>query len=82
MKEAKKLKSSGQKEMLEAAADEDGVKGLLFYEYDLMLHFVFGHLRGADGAYPPNSQGVKAMDLFAGKGKHRCYYVESIYCRV
>jgi hypothetical protein len=36
-------------------------------DYDLLIHYTFGHLRRADGALPDFADGAKALDFFRGK---------------
>ena len=46
-------------------------KGVMYYEYDLMFHYLLASLRRADGANSVTSAGVKTFDIFAGLGEHR-----------
>ncbi len=55
----------------EGEQDDEESIGTLVQNYDLMLHYLIGHLRRADGAYLPRPDGSPLLDLFAGPGKHR-----------
>ena len=46
-------------------------KGVMYYEYDLMFHYLLASLRRADGANSVTSTGVKTFNIFAGLGEHR-----------
>ena len=43
----------------------------MYYEYDLMFHYLLASLRHADGKDSVNKSGAKLFDIFAGLGKHR-----------
>jgi hypothetical protein len=49
----------------------EDLKGVMYYEYDVMFHFLFASLRRADGENSVTSAGVKTFDIFAGQGMHR-----------
>ena len=51
--------------------EQNDQKGVMFYEYDLMFHYLLASLRRADGANSVTSTGVKTFDIFAGLGEHR-----------
>jgi hypothetical protein len=51
--------------------EQNDQKGVMFYEYDLMFHYLLALLRRADGANSVTSTGVKTFDIFAGLGEHR-----------
>ena len=45
----------------------EDLKGVMYYEYDVMFHFLFASLRRADGANSVTSAGVKTFDIFAAQ---------------
>jgi hypothetical protein len=51
------------------------MKGVMYYEYDLMFHYLLASLRRADGLNGVTSTGVKTFNIFAGLGEHRCFIV-------
>ena len=51
--------------------DQEDQKGVMYYEYDLMFHYLLASMRRADGANSITSTGVKTFDIFAGQGGHR-----------
>ncbi len=60
-----------QQKMVEGPVQE---RGALYDNYEGMLHYLIGHLRCADGTYPPNGQGESAFNIFAGLKKLRWFY--------
>ena len=48
-----------------------GEEGVLYYEYDLMFHYLLASLRHADGKDSVTKAGTKLFDIFAGLGQHR-----------
>lgn len=58
---------------MEPEPAEGEAVGALVQNYDLMLHYLIGHMRRADGAYPPRADGTPLFDIFAGSGKHRLF---------
>ena len=73
-KEAKQAKRFSETVLSQIQAQEkpaEDLKGVMYYEYDVMLHFLFASLRHADGANSVTSAGVKTFDIFAGPGLHR-----------
>ncbi len=43
----------------------------MYYEYDLMFHYLLAALRRADDASSVTAAGVKTFNTFAGLGEHR-----------
>ncbi len=43
---------------------------LIYTTYATYLHHLIGHLRRADGAYPPYVSGATVFDFFTAAGKH------------
>ena len=70
-KEAKALKKAkyGLQEDPEKEGEES--KGVLYYEYDIMFHYLLASLRHADGKDSVTKAGTKLFDIFAGLGQHR-----------
>jgi hypothetical protein len=66
----------------EGEQDDDEAIGALVQNYDLMLHYLIGHLCSADGAYQPRSDGSPFLDLFAGLGLHRLIVRDSSLRRI
>ncbi len=46
-------------------------KGVMYYKYDLVFHYLLASLRRADGANSVTSTGIKTFNIFAGLGEHR-----------
>ena len=75
-KEAKRANKFAETTVTITVGDTDtervnNVKGVMYYEYDLMFHYLLASLRRADGAKSVTSTGVKTLNIFAGLGKHR-----------
>ncbi len=51
------------------------MKGVIYYEYDLMFHYLLASMCHADGLNGVTSTGVKTFNIFAGIGEHRCFIV-------
>lgn len=66
---AKHAKKSGKPQ--EDDSDKADFKGVMFFEYDLMFHYLLASLRRADGANSVTSSGVKLFNILAGPGEHR-----------
>jgi hypothetical protein len=66
---AKQAKKAGKPQ--EEDPDKADFKGVMFFEYDLMFHYLLASLRRADGAKSVTSQGVKLFNILAGPGEHR-----------
>ena len=49
----------------------EDLKGVMYYEYDLMFHYLLASLRRADGANSVTASGIKTFNIFAGLGEHR-----------
>jgi hypothetical protein len=73
--EAKETKAMKKKALsgLHDDPEEEGEerKGVLYYEYDLMFHYLLASLRHADGKDSVTKAGTKLFDIFAGLGQHR-----------
>ena len=63
------------KQKKEPEQDSEETVGALVSNYDLMLHYMLGHMCRADGAYPPRPDGAKVFDFFAGPCQHRSFFV-------
>ena len=77
VKQAKQAKS-----LVSPSGDNDCVqdmKGVMYYEYDLMFHYLLASLLRADGLNSVTSTGIKTFDIFAGIGEHRCFIVPLHY---
>jgi hypothetical protein len=61
----------GNSQLEEEDPDKVVYKGVMYFEYDLMFHYLLASLRRADGANSVPSAGVKLFDIFAGLGEHR-----------
>ena len=73
-KEAKQAKRFSETVLSPSQVPEktaEDLKGVMYYEYDVMFHFLFASLRRADGANSVTSAGVKTFNIFAGPGLHR-----------
>ena len=79
-KEAKQANKFAETTVTITVGDTDtervyNVKGVMYYEYDLMFHYLLASLRRAestaDGAKSVTSTGVKTFNIFAGLGEHR-----------
>ena len=75
-KEAKQAKFFADSTVTIPVGDKDqervnDVKGVMYYEYDLMFHYLLASLRRADNANSVTSTGVKTFNIFAGLGEHR-----------
>jgi hypothetical protein len=44
---------------------------LIYTTYDTYLHHLIGHLRRADGAYPPSASGATVFGFFTAVGQHK-----------
>ena len=66
---AKQAKKAGKPQ--EEDQDKADFKGVMFFEYDLMFHYLLASLRRADGAKSVTSAGVKLFNILAGPGEHR-----------
>ena len=69
VQEAKQAKKSGK--IQEEDPDKDDSKGVMYFEYDLMFHYLLASLRRADGAKSVTTTGVKLFNIMAGRGEHR-----------
>ena len=69
-REAKEAKKLGRA-VAPGEQEQEDQKGVMYYEYDLMFHFLFASLHSADSANGVTSAGVKTFDIFAGLGQHR-----------
>jgi hypothetical protein len=69
VQEAKQAKKSGK--ILEEDADKADSKGVMYFEYDLMFHYLLASMRRADGANSVTASGAKLFDILAGRGEHR-----------
>jgi hypothetical protein len=69
VQEAKQAKKSGK--ILEEDADKADSKGVMYFEYDLMFHYLLASMRRADGANSVTAAGAKLFDILAGRGEHR-----------
>ena len=73
-KEAKRANKFAESTVTIPDKDQESVnyvKGVMYYEYDLMFHYLLASLRRADGANSVTSTGVKTFNIFAGLGEHR-----------
>ena len=73
-KEAKQAKRFSETVLSQSQVPEktaEDLKGVMYYEYDVMFHFLFALLRRADGVNSETSAVVKTFDIFAGLGVHR-----------
>ncbi len=74
-KAAKQGRKSVQPALATNVGDQEprveDLKGVMYYEYDLMFHYPLASLRRADGANSVPSTGVKTFNIFAGLGEHR-----------
>ena len=70
VKEAKEAKKLGRPPPPEEQ-EQDDQKGVMFYDYDIMFHYLLASLRRADGTNSVTSTGVTTLDIFAGLGQHR-----------
>jgi hypothetical protein len=50
--------------------DQEDQKGVMYFEYDLMFHYLLASLRRADGKNSVTSTGVELFNIFAGLGEH------------
>ena len=64
-------RSAKKSKLADGDQDNEESIGALVQHYDLMLHYLIGHLRRANGAYPPRPDGSPLLNLFAGPGMHR-----------
>jgi hypothetical protein len=69
VQEAKQAKKSGK--IPDEYPEKADSKGVMYFEYDLMFHYLLASLRRADGANSVTSTGVKLFDILAGRGEHR-----------
>ena len=77
VKQAKIAKTLGSpSEDIDSVQD---MKGVMYYEYGLMFHYLLASMRRADGLNSVTSTGVKTFDIFAGIGEHRCFIVPHHY---
>ncbi len=71
--EAKNAKEAKRKGTTQPSTDpdEEDQKGVMYYEYDLMFHYLLVSLCSADGENCITSTGAKTFNIFAGLGEHR-----------
>ena len=69
IQDVKQAKRSGK--IPEEDPDKDDSKGVMYFEYDLMFHYLLASLRRADGAKSVTATGVKLFNILAGRGEHR-----------
>ena len=76
---SKKSKKSNVLESEQHIPTEDDFQvGVMVSSYDVHLHVAIASLRVIDATRPRNTEGRKALDLLAGKGKKRCALCESM----
>ncbi len=63
--------SAKKPKLADSYQDDEESIGALVQNYDLMLHYLIGHLRCAYCAYSPRPDGSPLLNLFAGPGMHR-----------
>jgi hypothetical protein len=66
---AKQAKKSGKNP--EEDPEKEDFKGVMYFEYALMIHYLLASLRRADGANSVTSTGIKLFNILAGRGEHR-----------
>jgi hypothetical protein len=69
VQDAKQAKKSGK--IPEEDPEKADSKGVMYFEYDLMFHYLLASLRRADSANSVTATGAKLFDILAGRGELR-----------